>query len=289
MTTQVMESLSTLNPWTPQPAILADITPEYAGVQTYHLRFADADYNAAYQYAPGQFNMLYVPGYGEVAISVSAGPSERGERLWSHTIRTVGNVTQALARLSVGSTIGVRGPFGVGWPLAENKGRDIVIAAGGIGLAPLRPVIDALNEHSADFGRRVLLYGARSPDTLLFARQYLDWAAAGWQILLTVDRASPDWHGAVGVVPALLERLQPWEPGNAALFTCGPEIMMKFVIKSALTRGLAPDRIWLSLERNMQCGVGICGHCQLGPLFVCKDGPVARLDAVEEFVYVPGL
>jgi len=262
------------------------VQPEAEGIATFWLRFQDDALAERYSFLPGQFNMLYVPGYGEAAISISSDPAERG-RL-GHTIRFVGNVTRAIQRLKPGDVIGVRGPFGAPWPMEAAQGNDVIIAAGGIGLAPLRPVIYHILRHRADYGRVVLLYGARTPRDLLYAGEYDNWRAQDIEVLVTVDRADEGWTGQVGVVPMLFYRLRV-RPEHVVVFSCGPEIMMRFVVFEGLARRVPPERIYLSLERNMKCGQGFCGHCQIGPYFVCKDGPVFRFDALEAFFNVEGL
>lgn len=269
-----------VNPWTAYSAEIADIVPEFDGVATYHLRLTDADARDSYSCRPGQFNMLYLPGVGEAAISVSG----RDGDTWLHTIRTAGNVTRALQQLGRGGKLALRGPFGAAWPVEVLEGRDIVFAAGGIGLAPLRPAIEWALEHRASLGRLSLLYGSRTPSTMLYPSQLAEWARRGMQVQITVDRAEAGWTGHVGVVPLLIERLHPLDAQRTTLFTCGPEVMMRYVMRSALGRGLTPTDAWLSLERNMQCAVGFCGHCQLGPAFVCKDGPVFRYDRMAPYL-----
>lgn len=275
------------NPWLAQRAELVAVTPELSGVATYHLRFCDLSVQAAYRFLPGQFNMVYLPGVGEAAISVSGANARRGT--WDHTIRVAGNVTRALAALRPGRTLGLRGPYGSCWPLDAVAGADLVVVAGGIGLAPLRPVIDACLADRHRFGNVSLLYGARTPDMLLYPGQYDEWCGNRVDLQTTVDRFQTGWSGNVGVVPLLLDRLRPFVPANAALLLCGPEVMMRFTIRSALARGLRKDQIWVSLERNMQCAVGLCGHCQLGPAFVCKDGPIFRYDQIEPYLGVEAL
>jgi len=268
------------NPWLAQSVEIAAITPENPGVATYQLRFRDANLHAHYRFRPGQFNMLYLPGIGEIAISLSGGDRQG---TWDHTIRVAGNVTRTLARLGVGGSLGLRGPYGSSWPLDECAGSDLLIVTGGIGLAPLRPVLDTILQTPQKYGRCTLLYGARTPDTLLFARQYDNWSRQGINVQTTVDRSQTGWLGNVGVVPLLVDRLRPLVSGNTTLLLCGPEVMMRYTVRSALGRGLRKDQIWVSLERNMQCAVGLCGHCQLGPAFVCKDGPIFRYDKIEPF------
>jgi NAD(P)H-flavin reductase len=275
------------NPWLAQSVRIDAITTEIPGVATYHLRFAQSDLHQRYRFLPGQFNMLYLPGAGEIAISLSAGAEHKGT--WDHTIRVAGNATRTLARLGLGGSLGLRGPYGTSWPLDEYADADVVFVAGGIGLAPLRPAIHERLAAKNGGGRTTLLYGARTADMLLYGHEYREWLEAGLDLQTTVDRAAPDWKGNVGVVPLLLDRLTPCVPSNTVLLMCGPEVMMRYTVRSALHRGIPPDRIWVSLERNMQCAVGFCGHCQLGPAFVCKDGPVFRWDQIEPYLDVEAL
>jgi NAD(P)H-flavin reductase len=275
------------NPWQLLTVAIDSIVPEVEGVATYRLVFQDEAVRAVYRFAPGQFNMLYLPAAGEIAISISDDYENQGS--CEHTVHVVGNVTRTLAGLQVGDTLGMRGPFGTCWPLAECIGRDVVIVAGGIGLAPLRPAICTLLRRRRQFGRVTLLYGSRSPDTLLYMRQYDDWAQRGMLIHTTVDRSVPGWLGNVGVVTLLLEHLRTLDPENTVLLCCGPEVMMKYTVMTALRRGLTARQIWVSLERNMQCAVGLCGHCQLGPEFVCKDGPIFRYDRIAPYLDVDAL
>ena len=259
------------NPMRPDWAELVDIQMEAPGVSTYWLRFEDPAVRESYSFEPGQFNILTVPGYGEAAISISSDIVDT-EKI-GHTIRLMGNVTNAISRLKVGDTVGVRGPFGSSWPIRGHKGKDIYISAGGIGLPPLRPVIYHIMENRGDYGEVTVLYGARTPQDLQFPDEYDSWREAGIQVMVTVDRADEGWDGRVGVVPLLFYHLR-MDPLKSVAFTCGPEIMMRFVVYEALARRLPEENIYVSFERNMKCGFGSCGHCQLGPYFVCKDGPV---------------
>ena len=222
-------------------------------------------------FRPGQFNMLYVLGTGEVPISLSGDP--RRTSVLVHTTRAVGPVTHAMGRLRAGAALGVRGPFGTPWPLEIAVGRDVVLVAGGIGLAPLRPLVYELAARRRDFGNVVVLYGARSPDDLLFGREVARWEAADITVAISVDRATRDWRGHVGVVTTLVPRA-PVDPARTTAFVCGPEIMMRFAADALHRRGVPDASIFVSMERNMKCAVGFCGHCQFGPSFVCKDGPV---------------
>ena len=223
-------------------------------------------------FRPGQFNMLAVPGIGEVPISISGNPSLAGPVL--HTIRDVGAVTRALCAARPGEQIGVRGPYGTHWPVEAAEGGDVVIVAGGIGLPPLRPAVYHVLAHRDRFRRLVLLYGARTPADLLFTGELAAWRSRfDLTVEVTVDTAGRDWHGDVGVVPNLIGRAG-FEPGETVAFTVGPEIMMRFTVRALLAAGVPEDRVYLSMERNMQCAAALCGHCQLGPFLVCRDGPV---------------
>jgi NAD(P)H-flavin reductase len=262
------------------------ITPEIAGTATYEFELTDPNHAAAFHFLPGQFNMLYLPGYGESAISISS-DAERPKSL-AHTVRVVGNVTRALARCCVNDEVLLRGPFGSAWPIAECMDRNVVIAAGGIGLAPLRPVIYHIINHRGDFDQVHLLYGARSPEGLLYRNEFDLWNKAGIRVDLTVDVGDLEWYGDIGVVPMLLHRLR-LDSANTRVLTCGPEIMMRFVIFEALAGRIAPEHIYLSMERNMNCAVGFCGHCQLGPAFICKDGPVFSYAQMEPYLQIEDL
>jgi NAD(P)H-flavin reductase len=239
---------------------------------TFTLGLIPAAGGAIAPFAPGQFNMLYVFGVGEVPISISGDPADRSTLV--HTIRDVGTVTAALRRLKRGNTLGVRGPYGSCWPVSEAVEKDVVIVAGGIGLAPLRPAIHHVLSHREQYGRIVILYGARTPDDILFTRDLEDWRARfDVHAYVTVDRALGTWRGHVGVVTNLIPRA-PFEPARTVAMVCGPEVMMRFTALELEKRGVPLGRIFVSMERNMKCAVGFCGHCQYGPDFICKDGPV---------------
>ena len=221
---------------------------------------------------PGQFSMLWVFGVGEMPISISGDPADR-ERL-TYTVRSVGNATSALVSGNPGDCIGVRGPFGNGWPMEGARGKDVILVAGGIGLAPLRPVIYEVLNHRNDYGRLILLYGARSSRDVLYRRELSAWARQPeTQVLTTVDYGGLSWKGHVGVVTTLF-KFARLRPAQSVAMICGPEVMMRFVARELEARGMARNDIYLSMERNMKCAVGFCGHCQYGPHFICKDGPV---------------
>ena len=249
---------------------------------TYTLELKPASGTGEHRFGAGQFNMLYKFGVGEAAISISGDPTSPNPLI--HTIRAVGTVTKAMAKLKVGDTIGVRGPFGSCWPVEAAKGNDVLIIAGGIGLAPLRPVIYQVLAERRKYGKVFLLYGTRTPEDLLYRAELEKWRARfDMEVLVTVDRASSEWHGNVGVVTTLLKKLV-LDPDNTIAMICGPEIMMRFVAMDLIKREMTLDRIYVSMERNMKCGIGLCGHCQYGPTFVCKDGPVYTYDQVIELL-----
>jgi NAD(P)H-flavin reductase len=262
------------------PARVVDIKEEAYAIMTYSLVFDDEVTQARYRFQPGQFNMVYLPAIGEVPISVSSDPIQ--QQALGHTIRFAGNVTRAIGRLHVGDVVGLRGPYGTAWPMERLRGHDLCIVTGGIGLAPLRPVLYHVLHHRADFGRVFLLYGARTPSDMLYTEEFAAWEQQDITLRLTVDRADESWRGNVGVVPMLFYQLR-LDPKKTSVLTCGPEIMIHFVIYEALARRIPKEQIYVSMERNMKCGVGFCGHCQLGPAFVCREGPVFSFAAIEPF------
>lgn len=276
-----------VNPWLTHTVRIAEITPECEGVTTYRLCLDDSHDPSIYEFQPGQFNMLYVPGVGESAMSISGDAHDRDA--WIHTTRLVGNVTNSLAKLQPGQTLGLRGPFGTGWPIEQLRGHDVILVAGGLGLPPLRPLIYHILRHRSQFGFVSLIVGARTPVGLLYPSQYSEWASSGIDIQLTVDRPTTGWHGNLGVVTTLLDRIKLPAIDQTCVVTCGPEVMMKYAAMSAIRRGIRSDRIWVSMERNLQCAVGLCGHCQLGPAFICKDGPVFRYDRLQPYLFVESL
>jgi NAD(P)H-flavin reductase len=249
---------------------------------TWTLELAPQEEATASPFQPGQFDMLYAFGVGEIPISFSGDPARAGTLV--HTVRAVGAVSRALCLLGPGSYVGVRGPFGSVWPLDACEGRDVLLVAGGIGLAPLRPVIYHLLANRQRYGRVALLYGARTPAERLYRVEVERWRVRGSiDVLVTVDRGTTTWTGSVGVVTKLIERIA-CDPARAVALVCGPEIMMRFAARELLTRGIAADCIFVSLERNMHCAVAQCGHCQFGPLLVCRDGPVVRYDRVADLL-----
>jgi NAD(P)H-flavin reductase len=264
---------------------VADKQRETADTWTLRLEPADAAADAP-RFAPGQFAMLYAFGVGEAPISIS-GFGEDGAVV--HTVRAVGAVSAAICAAEPGDVLGLRGPFGTVWPLTDAEGRDVLVIAGGIGLAPLRPVVHELLAHRDRYGAVSVLYGGRSPADLLYASELEAWRGRfDVDVDVIVDVADTDWRGRVGVVTRLIPRAV-FDPQSAVAMICGPEVMMRLTALALEDHGMSRDRIWLSMERGMTCATGHCGHCQLGPLFICKDGPVLRRDVVEPLMRVAEL
>ncbi len=224
----------------------------------------------------GQFNMLYVFGVGEVPMSITGDPADQNTIV--HTTRSVGMVSAAIGKLKRGDMVGIRGPFGTPWPMEEAAGKDVVVVAGGIGLAPLRPVIYHLLADRAKYGKVALIYGTRTPADILYPKELAKWRSRlDFRVAVTVDRAPAAWRGSVGVVTTLIPKVS-FDPRRTIAMVCGPEVMMRFVARELEVRGVEKNQIYISMERNMKCAVGFCGHCQLGPQFICKDGAVFRYD-----------
>lgn len=273
-----MESQSQVHP----PAGISPFEPRFLRVRRKIRELRDVvsfelDDPRAASWAPGQFNMVYLFGAGEVAISISGDPARAG--VLTHTVRSLGAVTAPLCAIRTGAALGVRGPFGRGWPLehARERHATILALAGGLGLAPLRPVIYHFLRNRTAFERLILLYGARNADDLLYQRELKKWGnRPGVELGMIVDRAAPSWSGRVGVLTDLLSGIR-FDPATTLAMMCGPEIMMRVAGRALLERGMNAGDIFLSMERNMKCALGTCGHCQFGPYFVCKDGPVFTL------------
>lgn len=265
----------------PFEATIKWIKKETRDTWSYALRIHDKVIARSYRFQPGQFNMLYLPGIGESAISISSGVTDNN---LLHTVRIAGDVTTALSRLGAGDVVGVRGPFGNGWPMEEIEKRNVMIIAGGVGIAPLRSVIRHLLMTRRNCpGKDVILYGAKTPKDIVYRNEFPGYRESA-EVFLTVDKADPEvyWKDDVGLVVRLLAKAS-FDPLTVTVFMCGPEVMMQAAIRELITRGVPPERIYLSMERNMNCGMGVCGHCFFGPKFVCKDGPVFRYADIEEF------
>ncbi|MCU0767516.1 MAG: FAD/NAD(P)-binding protein [Gammaproteobacteria bacterium] len=271
----------------PRSARVDQRVVESPTIFTLRLAFDDAASDAPCAFVPGQFNMVWLPGVGEVALSIVSDPAD--EHFFDHTVRRVGRVTTGLDRLRPGDRVGVRGPFGHGWPLARAEGNDLLLLTGGLGCACVVSVIRYVLRRRQRFGRLVILQGVRHAEDLIWRPQYEAWGRApGTQVLLAADAATRDWHGAHGVVVDLLDRVR-LDPRRTIAMLCGPELMLIAAIAVLRGRGLPDDALWLSLERNMQCGHGRCGHCQIGPLRVCTDGPVFSYAAVADHLGVHGV
>jgi NAD(P)H-flavin reductase len=261
------------DPMLPRPFRVLEVRRETPDTVTLDLEPLDG---RPLGFAAGQFTMLQAFGVGEVPISISGDPG--APAVLQHTIRDVGGVTASLVRSGVGDVLGVRGPFGVGWGQGDGAGGDVLVVAGGIGLAPLRPALLGLLADRGKYGRVVLLYGARSPVDLLYPEELAAWAdRPDIEVVVTVDQAPAGYGGRVGLVTDPLSRAG-LDPSRTMALVCGPEVMMRHVARDLVDLGVAASRVRLSLERNMRCGVGLCGHCQLRELFLCVDGPVLPLD-----------
>lgn len=277
MATSVERTVGAADPMVPVPYVVERFIRETQ--DTFSLELEPFDPTGELRFLPGQFNMLYVFGVGEVPISISGDVAEPKKLI--HTTREVGVVTRAMRSLKPGHSIGVRGPFGTSWPMDEAKGHDVILVAGGIGLAPLRPALYWILRNRDDYGKVVLLYGTRSPEDILYSKELAKWRSQfDLEVYITVDRATTEWRGNVGVVTKLIGRA-PFDPSDTVAMVCGPEIMMRFAVEELARRGVSTSDIYVSMERNMKCGIGLCGHCQLRGEFVCKDGPVYRFDVIE--------
>ena len=278
MKTIAMSEAAVLDPMVPTTYAVETMRRETH--DTFTLELVPENGGSRLNFKPGQFNMLYVYGVGEIPISISGDPGNP-EKL-THTTRSVGAVTRAMQKLKKGDVLGVRGPFGSQWPVEEAMGHDVVIVAGGIGLAPLRPIIYRVMAQRERYGQIVLMYGTRTPSDILFKSELQKWGGSfGMDVFVTVDRGEPGWHGNIGVVPNLVRRA-PFDPLNATAMVCGPEIMMRYSAHELAKRGVGQEHTYISMERNMKCGIGLCGHCQYGPTFICKDGPIFRYDRIQE-------
>ena len=268
----------TVSPMVPSPFRVLSARDELPGCTT--LRVTPVEAAGSCQFSPGQFYMVYVFGRGEVPISVSGDPDDPSELTF--TVRDVGAVTSALCAVNPGDFIGLRGPFGSAWPVSQIKARDVVVIAGGLGLAPLRPAILHIQSNRSDYESATLLYGTRQPDSILYRELLETWReTAQIDVGVTVDTAGRDWSGKVGVVTELLKD-QRIKPNKTSAMICGPEIMMRFSAYALMDLGVSPKDIFVSMERNMKCAIRKCGRCQYGPYFVCHDGPVFPFDRIEE-------
>ena len=274
-------------PHPPQLASVVERIQESDDIFTLRLRFSDPALQHSYRFQPGQFNMVYLPGAGEVPISLSSDPEERTN--FAHTIRAVGRVTRGLAQLKPGDEVGLRGPYGRGWPLTAAEARDVFIVTGGLGCAPVMAVIQYVLKRRERFKRLVILQGVKHSRDLIWRAAYERWAQEpGTQVLLAADATEALWPWHVGSPVDLVAQAE-FDPANAACMICGPEGMMVAAARALKARGMNEADIHVSLERNMQCAVGLCGHCQLGGKFLCKDGPVFSWPEVKALLERGGL
>jgi NAD(P)H-flavin reductase len=268
------------NPYMPWEAEVVERIQETRTVVTLRLRLLDPQVRAAYHFEPGQFNMLYLFGGAEIPISIVSTPKD--EEILDHTIRAVGRITRAMVQLQAGDRVGVRGPYGRGWPLREAEGKNLVLVTGGLGCAPMVSVINYVIERRDAYQHLTILQGVKHSADLIWRSQYDRWARLPQtQVLLAADVGGPQWPFSVGNVTVLLDQAEIY-PDDSSVMMCGPERMMQAAANDLMQRGVPDDCIWLSMERNMQCGIRHCGHCQYGPRFVCSDGPVFNYTEVEE-------
>jgi sulfhydrogenase subunit gamma (sulfur reductase) len=275
-----------LTPYTIHPARVTARRIETEGIYTFTMQFVDRELRRSYRFKAGQFNMLYAFGVGEVAISIVSDPAEP-ENL-EHTIRLAGRVTGVMARWKVGDVVGVRGPYGNGWPVEAARGRDIIIITGGLGCAPVAGLINYIFRRREEYGELHILHGVKTPNDLLYRERFDQWRRAPrTKVYLTTDHPDKSWHDKIGVVTQLFDELTA--PPSAIVMMCGPEVMMRFAAQSLRHQGIDDDSIYLSMERRMECAVGLCGHCQYRQHFVCKDGPVFSYRKVKELFGQSGI
>jgi NAD(P)H-flavin reductase len=275
-----MNAIAHANSMLVDPYRINKVTQETA--DTFTLEMVPADGADSISFRAGQFNMVYAFGVGEIPISISGDPTKPGALV--HTTRAVGTVTKVMHRMKKGSVLGIRGPYGVPWPMEYAEGADVVLVAGGIGLAPLRPALYHVLGRREKYGKVVILYGTRTPEDILFLNELESWRARfDLDVFVTVDRALRPWKGNVGVVTTLVPKA-PFDPHSAVAMICGPEVMMRYAALELHKRGIPETDIFISMERNMKCGVGLCGHCQFGPTFICKDGPVFNYTRIKQLM-----
>jgi NAD(P)H-flavin reductase len=270
----------------PEPARIVEKRSFGPAIHAYRLRLLDRAARARFDFMPGQFNMVYVPCVGEVAISISSDPDDED---LEHTIRIVGRTTEVIDRLGVGDVLGLRGPFGSGWPLQEARWKDVLVVTGGLGCAPVTGAIDYMFRRRPSYGRISILHGVKKPEDLVHRERFELWRREPDTFVgLTADQPDRAWRDRSGVVTELFQEVEI-DPERTLVFMCGPEVMMRYAVRILAGRGVPEERIHVSMERNMKCAVGLCGHCQFGPEFVCKDGPIFPYARIARFFGVRGL
>jgi len=274
------------SPLVPEPAEIVEKRSFAPDLHAYRLRLLDPAARPRFDFLPGQFNMVYVPGVGEVAISISSDPDDED---LEHTIRIVGRTTRVIERLGPGDVLGIRGPYGNGWPLLDARFKDVLVVTGGLGCAPVSGAIDYMFRRRASYGHLTILHGVKKPADLVHREHFEVWRREpDTTVLLTADQPDRAWRARTGVVTELFEEVQ-LDATRTVVLMCGPEVMMHYAIRALRARGVSDNRIHLSLERNMKCALGWCGHCQLGPEFVCKDGPIFPVSRLGRLFEVRGL
>lgn len=275
-----------LNPYQPHEAIILERIQEAPNLFTLRLKLTEQKLQDAYEFEPGQFNMLYLYGVGEIPISIVSDPVD--SHIIDHTIRVVGRVTRGMAKLETGDRIGLRGPYGSGWPMLESRQKDMVIVTGGLGCAPAVSVINYIEQRREQFGRLNIVQGVKHSADFIWKDRYDKWRELpDTRVLLAADVGEPLWPWHVGPVTSLFSQLE-FDPDNVAVMMCGPEGMMRVVCHHMLDNRVPASQLFLSMERNMQCAVGHCGHCQYGDKFICKDGPVFCYDKVRDLFETKG-
>lgn len=283
-TDQAVNGQNQTDPWVPVIYEVIDRKEENDNVVTLDIKPVNDE--AIDPIKPGQFNMLYTFGKGEIPISVS---SLDEHPAIIHTIQNVGLISESFVKLTIGARLGVRGPFGSSWPVELGIDKDIIIVAGGLGLAPLRPAIEHIANNRESYGKFNVLYGTRSPENIFFHEDIISWQAdPRLNFLITVDHSFKNWRGHVGTVTQLVH-FADFNPGNCIAFVCGPEVMMRFTVSELVKSGITEENIYISMERNMKCGIGHCGHCQFGPTFICKDGPVFKSTDIMPYLRIKEL
>ncbi|EKD71091.1 MAG: hypothetical protein ACD_46C00274G0001 [uncultured bacterium] len=274
------------DPYLPLEAEIVDRTQESSTIFTIHIRFVECECRERFLFLPGQFNMLYLYGVGEVAISIVSDPEEK--KILKHSMRAIGRVTKAIQKLQPGDRIGVRGPFGRGWPLNQARHKDVVVVTGGLGCAPTVSVINYILGRRDQYGALKILQGVKHSDDFIYRKQYSKWQESpNTEIHIAADQAGPKWPWGVGYVTDMIQSLT-LDPDNTITMMCGPEMMMRTAIHSLVKKGIPEENIYLSMERNMECGIGQCGHCQYGGLFICKDGPIFPYPVIKSLFSVEG-
>lgn len=275
-----------IDPYLPLEAEIIERKQETPTVFTLQLRFTEQEHHKHFHFRPGQFNMLYLYGVGEVAISIVSDPTETS--ILTHTIRAIGRVTHALEKLQPGAIIGVRGPYGRGWPLEQIMGKDVIVLTGGLGCAPTVSVINYILARREKYGHLTILQGVKHSDDFIFRKQYALWQKSpNTSIHIAADQAGPKWPWSIGYVTDMINKIE-LNPQNTMVMMCGPEMMMSTAINVLHTKNVPDHHIYLSMERNMECGIGQCGHCQYGGFFICKDGPIFSYSEIKELFHEQG-